>query len=548
MLAAGVWYAWSFRKNNEPAASIASVKDATYIIDGQPVTLVNGTAETEIAPGSASQQITKYFGNEATGDFNFDGKADVAFLLTQDNGGSGTFYYLAVALGTDKGYRGTNAMLIGDRITPKSVEFQNDEIVVNYSDRNPGEPFSVAPSLGMTKYFEIVCDQLVVPGQDPMPTCPATYAPVGNDAATTTTSTAPMLIYHNSKYNYSFQYPVKALPGPYQDDLATNTPGYPLVNYTIFEQDNDVYLRPKDYHEFNQDIVRHQAINRDGTNWCVEIQPIDDLIQLTTFVRNEYGLLCKFTLAKAGTSSDTYDVKFIYDQGGIETSGCFPYQTYVVKYSPTDKEVAFWSAGQECQLALDNNWPHNGCFDQKIADSFAFGPSTSTAPRANSIASSTIYGKLAASPYSASTTFAEINSVVIDQTDWQAYSNDQFSFQIYTPPDWVFSGELAPLGSSLSLQPQNAGDSFFSPIFLGIQENTSTASAWLKQNNVGESAVIIIPGSDGAVAEIINDGTLVVVVKKGDKEFDFTAQYPAANILNQDAMLEAVAKTIRFTN
>jgi len=45
----------------------------------------------------------QYFGNEATGDLNGDGQADKAFLVTQDPGGSGTFYYVIAALKTAAG-------------------------------------------------------------------------------------------------------------------------------------------------------------------------------------------------------------------------------------------------------------------------------------------------------------------------------------------------------------------------------------------------------------------------------------------------------------
>src|SRR5882672_11178341 len=71
-----------------------SYRDATYIIDGTHVTLKDGISEVAVAPGSASKLVTKYFGNEAVGDLNGDGIDDIAFLLTQEGGGSGTFYYV----------------------------------------------------------------------------------------------------------------------------------------------------------------------------------------------------------------------------------------------------------------------------------------------------------------------------------------------------------------------------------------------------------------------------------------------------------------------
>jgi hypothetical protein len=140
---------------------IASYKDATYRIDGKSIALVNGLSEAEAAPGSASRIITRYFGNDAIGDLNGDGKEDVAFLLMQDTGGSGTFYYIAVALRTATGYQGTNAVLLGDRIAPQTTNIENGMVVVNYADRKPDESFAIKPSVGISKYLKVIDSKLI---------------------------------------------------------------------------------------------------------------------------------------------------------------------------------------------------------------------------------------------------------------------------------------------------------------------------------------------------------------------------------------------------
>lgn len=148
-----------------PTATAAAVsqtgyKDATYEIAGKPVTLKNGLSEVEAAPGSASKITTRYFGNEATADLNGDGLVDVAFLLTQSTGGSGTFYYSVVALRTADGWKGTNAILLGDRIAPQTTNIKDGKVIVNYADRNPGEPMTTRPSLGVSKYLSVVNGRL----------------------------------------------------------------------------------------------------------------------------------------------------------------------------------------------------------------------------------------------------------------------------------------------------------------------------------------------------------------------------------------------------
>ena len=138
----------------------ADPRNATYIIDGEKVSLVNGVSEKNI-PNSDSKKVTLYFGNEVKADFNGDKIKDVAFLLTQNSGGSGTFYYIAAVLSSKDGYSGTNAIFFGDRIAPQTTEFRNGEIIVNYADRRIDEPMVAFPSIGVTKYFKISDGSLI---------------------------------------------------------------------------------------------------------------------------------------------------------------------------------------------------------------------------------------------------------------------------------------------------------------------------------------------------------------------------------------------------
>lgn len=132
----------------------SSPKDATYVINDQKVTLQNGVAETEVAPGSASKIITRYFGNEVRKDLDGDGREDVAFLLTQEMGGSGTFFYVVAALNKADGWAGSQAMLLGDRIAPQTTEMgKGNIIIVNYAGRKTGESFAVPPSVGKSLYL-----------------------------------------------------------------------------------------------------------------------------------------------------------------------------------------------------------------------------------------------------------------------------------------------------------------------------------------------------------------------------------------------------------
>jgi hypothetical protein len=126
------------------------VLNATYLIEKQAFRLVNGRAEVHPAPGSAIKITTVVFGKPAYGDLNHDGRDDAALFLIHDPGGSGTFYYIAAAIAAGDIYQGTNAVLLGDRVFPRTIHIRNGVIVAQYDDRRPDEPMAAAPSIGKT--------------------------------------------------------------------------------------------------------------------------------------------------------------------------------------------------------------------------------------------------------------------------------------------------------------------------------------------------------------------------------------------------------------
>jgi heat shock protein HslJ len=168
VIVVGLVVVFALRSKNPSAVSnsdnikseTTGLKNATYIIDGQSVPLVNGVSRVAAAPGSASMITTTYFGNEVTHDFDGDGRPDTAFILTQNSGGSGTFYYVVTALNTAHGYVGSAGFFLGDRIAPQTIQMsQNpstpDVIVVNYADRKKDEAFIVQPSVGKSIWLKL---------------------------------------------------------------------------------------------------------------------------------------------------------------------------------------------------------------------------------------------------------------------------------------------------------------------------------------------------------------------------------------------------------
>lgn len=190
-------------------------KDATYRIEGESVTLKDGVAENSAVDGAVTKIITRYFGNDASGDLNGDGKDDKAFLLTQDGGGSGTFFYVAVALAADNGYQGINAILLGDRIAPQTTEIKDGKVVVNYADRKADEPMTAQPSVGVSKYFQVVNNQLVEQ------------------------LAAGWKIFQNEKYGIKFQYPEYL---DFKGDETINAGEAFYTVYANYDHDGDNYF------------------------------------------------------------------------------------------------------------------------------------------------------------------------------------------------------------------------------------------------------------------------------------------------------------------
>ena len=130
------------------SSEVRDHKNTTYEIQEKSVTLKDGNSIVQDTP--ESQTITAYFGNDAKGDLDGDGDEDIAFILIQNGGGSGTFVYAVAALNDNGSYTGTNGILLGDRVSPQTTEIHDGVVVVKYFDRKPDEAMVTLPSVGVT--------------------------------------------------------------------------------------------------------------------------------------------------------------------------------------------------------------------------------------------------------------------------------------------------------------------------------------------------------------------------------------------------------------
>lgn len=149
-------YKFNFTNGGDifPEVTPLDVKNISYVINGEVFNLQNGLAVKDISPNSATKNTLRFFGEPVYGDLNGDGKEDAAILLSNDQGGSGIFYYAVLAIKDDVNtYKTTNALFLGDRIAPQTVNIINGRAVYNYAERKFDEPMTTQPSIGKSLWI-----------------------------------------------------------------------------------------------------------------------------------------------------------------------------------------------------------------------------------------------------------------------------------------------------------------------------------------------------------------------------------------------------------
>ena len=132
--------------------SSPKISDLTITIDTQEFAMSDGVAVIPPSQGSETANTLRLIGapvmgdsdvgDSDVGDSDGDGNPDAALLVQHDPGGSGTFYYAVVAINDGGSYRASNALLLGDRIEPRAVEFADGRFVYTYAERKPGDSMS----------------------------------------------------------------------------------------------------------------------------------------------------------------------------------------------------------------------------------------------------------------------------------------------------------------------------------------------------------------------------------------------------------------------
>lgn len=135
-------------------------KNASFQFEDSAVQLKDGVNQTPVE-GSAMVERTELADVVGYGDLNNDSKEDTGVILIQSGGGTGIFFYVAGFASSPTGYKGTNALFLGDRISPKSITIKNGLMTVTYLDRKETDPFSTEPTIPTTKVFKFSKGNLV---------------------------------------------------------------------------------------------------------------------------------------------------------------------------------------------------------------------------------------------------------------------------------------------------------------------------------------------------------------------------------------------------
>lgn len=151
IIALGIWYLFS-RTNTDSVVEVD--RDNSSVVDDfkpDPSQATFGGIEGDFT----------ILEQRAYGDANNDEKNDTIVLLAESGGGSGVFIYVAAYVSGPVNYKGSNAIFLGDRVSPQSVSIKEGVVTVKYLDRKEGEPFAAEPTVPSSKQFVYKKGELV---------------------------------------------------------------------------------------------------------------------------------------------------------------------------------------------------------------------------------------------------------------------------------------------------------------------------------------------------------------------------------------------------
>lgn len=125
-----------------PSISMETLKNLTYRIEGDVITLQDGKREflPDDGQGMHEKTIAVFLTDHAFGDLDGDGSNDAIAVVQASDGGSGIYYYLATVFndrGAAKQYG--KAYVLGDRLQFRSVSIHEGKVTVGLMMHGPND-------------------------------------------------------------------------------------------------------------------------------------------------------------------------------------------------------------------------------------------------------------------------------------------------------------------------------------------------------------------------------------------------------------------------
>jgi hypothetical protein len=138
-----------------PPLTVESIKNLTYKIEGDDITLQNGKREfnPDYSSGIQDEAVFAYLTEYAFGDLDGDGNSDAIAILEVTYGGSGIFYYLVPVFnnnGSPAVYG--SAYELGDRLVFRTILIRDGKLTMQLMMHKP-EDSMCCPSLFRTLEF-----------------------------------------------------------------------------------------------------------------------------------------------------------------------------------------------------------------------------------------------------------------------------------------------------------------------------------------------------------------------------------------------------------
>lgn len=199
----GTWLTLCLVVGSCATTSATGPSAATFVLDGQSLPLVDGKADVDSMTGDAVQawcatngkldqpiagrsadrrcppgaqlrfakrgsrtlledSLTRFARYElvrdrATSYRDARGVQHTAVVVRGDTGGSGTFYYVGDVVAS----KGSNLVLLGDRVAVDALRYEQGKIVVDYRDRPDDVPMANPPTVAKRTMFRAEAGNLV---------------------------------------------------------------------------------------------------------------------------------------------------------------------------------------------------------------------------------------------------------------------------------------------------------------------------------------------------------------------------------------------------